>query len=446
MAKKYKTGRPAKGEHKDITIRIYDEEYPGLKEFIDKYSQTTNETQNNYIIKILDIYKNSIEFNDDPQKLYDLFTRFDENSKKKISFYKETLEKEDFLKKMSLKDVINKIYPHKTEKHNFFLTFFIFQFSSELKLLDILMSFDSFLQFLCEKENVSVNKNKILKIYDNLLFTFQLNWYNELIFNRVILNEKDFENINFNFDMLENLFLKMYNGYQKQLSFKEQREKTILKKKEKKKTSIESLKYRVKILFRELIKNVSGLCNEVLHLEKNKYSLFRKIGYHPSKFFLKLIKLDEYIDFIKKNKLEKVLSYLIDEQLLLYKNLNSIPFLPSIDLITNLNFFFSNLKSFEVFLKNLPEQIKKTKFNKITMKQIGFRLKMILDNYQKGPFFIKELIKKIPMENLSVFTELPKNLLETYNFIRDYLKRKGFDLENEFEKINNKAEMFSKNI
>lgn len=442
MAKKKKTGRPPKGPHKDIVLRIYDKEYPGLKEFIEKISQSSNETQNDYIIKIMDRYKASIEFNKDPQKLSNTFILFNKNIQRKINSYKEILIKEDYLKKKSIKDLIYNIYPDKIERQHFYLNLINTQFNSEFTLLDILISNISshFFPFLCEIGNLTFNEDRIIEIYNNLIFNFQLNWFNELKFNRVISNTENLETVNFNFGMLEKFILKMYNGYQKQLSFKEKREESLLNKQRKKETIPVSLKSSLKGLFREIVKDFNGLSLDTFKSEENEYILFHKIKYKPSEFFFKLIKIDDYLAFIEKHNLSKTLSDFIKKYSHFYHQINSIPSLPLFDLTLDIKIFFSRFEVFEAFLKKLPAQINKNQYDLRQIKEIGMKLRKIWEDNYIYSSSIKEGIEVIPIENLSILTDLPESFLGSYKFIRYYLKKRGFDVESESDKIKNKVE------
>lgn len=439
MAKK-KTGRPPKGDHKDISLRIYDNEYPGLKDFIEEVSQSSNETQNDYIIKILDGYKASIEFNKDPQKLSNTFILFNKNIQNKIQSYKEILIKEDYLKKKSIKDLIYNIYPEKIERQHFYLNLINTQFNSEFILLEILISNISshFFPFLCEIESLTFSEDRIIEIYNNLIFNFQLNWFNRLKINRVISNEENLETVNFNFDMLEKFILKMYNGYQKQLSFKEKREDSLLNIQRKKETTPTSLKTNLEGLFREIVKDFNGLSLDTFKSEENEYILFYKIKYKPSKFFFDLIKIDEFLAFVEKHDLGRSLSDFIKKYSHFYHQINSIP--SSFDLILDMKIFFSRFVVFEVFLEKLPVQVNKNQYDLRQIKEIGMKLKKIWEDHYVYSSVIKEGCEIIPIENPSIFTDLPENFLESYKFIRDYLKKRGFDVESESDKIKNKVE------
>ncbi len=442
MPRKKQIGRPSEGDFTRFTFRIYEKKYPGLKDFIDKQSQSSNETQNEYISRILDKYKDSIEFSGEPQKLADCFTLFDKNIPKRIGYYEGVLIKENYLEKSSLKDLIYNIYPNMIERDQFYLKLIHNQFKSEFTLLDWLISDVSnhFSQFLYEIENLPLNESDNQKIYDNLFFNFQLNWFNELKFNRVISTREDLENINFNFDMLEKVLFKMYNGYQKQLSDKEIHEKTLLNRQKKKRTMNEGLRFHFNVLFEEIVKRFNGVSDEDFNLNRNELILFHKIGYRPSESFFKLIKIDEYADFIEKHNLSKSLIGSIYKETVIYDQINSIPTMPLLDLVIDMKISFRSRVNFEAFLKDLPDMIKNKRYNFIQNKVIAMKLKLLLENYQDYASFIEEGIEIIPFEKTSVFTELPENLLEAYNFIRVYLKRKGFDVESDFDKIKSKVE------
>ena len=419
-----------------------------IKRVLTKLSERKNIPVNRLIFAYLEKALNingKQEINIKEEELNEDFKGFFDKITKRILSLENNVKMQFFEKRDTLKNYIYNKYPDDIQKKIFFLKLIKTQIYCEEELLHelfFLCDYKSnesigYARFLCESNNISFTSDNYNKKFNECLIDLYLRWFYELKTAGIIkdLNDfkkiekiKDFDN-NLNYLALEDfIFNDLYKTGKALPSSKEKRIKLFEKNpKSQAKNKIFSLSYRLRNLFRELVKYNNGYSNEILHFEENEYQLFSKIGYNPH-IFNESLDLNGYADFIKKHDLMRSLSDSLVNRTFLFKQLNKDYTFPPLTLITKISLFFSYLKEINIFLEKLPESI--NCYSDLDLLKIGAYLYKLSENQSDNRSTCKTLLNKIPNKNIDCLNEImPKKYEASLQFIRTQLKKKGRDLD-----------------
>ncbi|MHA1336668.1 MAG: hypothetical protein ACTSPW_13160 [Promethearchaeota archaeon] len=469
MSKKRKQGRPSKGPHETISLRIYENEFPHLKEELEKLAKDSN-SLNDYILKILNNHVKLQKINPEKINFGNLFEKFFKKAIEKSEIIKTELRVNQLKTEISLKDFIYSQLPNTQNRNLFYLQFLINLIQSEYDLLSIILDLK---EYETEKDIgflvyiLNLNKEIDLDNYiKNLINQFFFEWSSILLNEEIVSDYNDLREFNINYHKLEKFFFK-YNKKVKGI-------KPILKKKE----SIKNLLFKLMDISEEDYNKVVEIEGKTYFVKSDtKYSieschdainlLFKQIFNYKMIFetkdykFLnmlelrlkplilyKILKIENYFNYLKDNDLFLSFHCSIYEKYKLYEMLDENFIFPPLYLIDEISHYESECNRFEFFLDDINKKIKKLNYNLRDLKLIGVNLlfRKVLDK-QKLLFYnnLMENIKFKKIENL--FNYKPKLYEETINLISEKIKEhdRNYDLINEFNKTIEKIEQKYKN-
>jgi len=429
-------------------IRLRTFEDKNIKNELQKLSEEKNIPLDQLILSYLEkglCLNEEKEININKEELSKNFNLFLKNIQEKINSFENRLKMKNYEKKETLQNYIFKKLPDKIQRKKFYLELIEVQFYCEKQLLLSIFSFNDYTssefvgygRYFCKIHDIPFNLDTLQENIDHHLDKLHLKWFYELKTAGIIRNQKHLREIDFNYNALEKFIFELYKGEKLLYSPKERRIKNVeyvSNEEKKRKTKIKGFYHYFKEIFREFVKLKWVLSNEILHLDEDDYTIFRKIGFKPY-FVYKILDIEEYIRFIDDNSLRKPLANCLSRLHLLYQQLNSFYSFPPYDLIMNINSFFSYLESVNEFLEELPEQINHHCLYNLF--QIGVYL-LELDYLKSHPSargivkskLIDNMLNEIPIENVDKIAKImPERYNESLKLVKDKLLKFGIDLD-----------------
>ena len=459
MKMSYMTEKEYKGTF--YGMRMENEKDKEIKRVLTNLSERKNIPVNRlifaYLEKALNLNEKQ-EINIKKEELNEDFKNFFDKITKRVLGLENNLEMQFFEKRKALKRYVYNKYPDKIQRKIFYLKLIKTQIYCEMELLHSFFflydyksnEFVGYARFACESVNIPLTFDNYNKKHNECLVNLYYRWFYELKTAGIILDLKDFKEIErikdfdkkFNYNALEDfIFNELYKTQKILPSPKEKRIKGF-KSKENGTTKNKSLKYLLKKLFRELVKYYNGFSNEILHSEESEYQLFYTIGYTPHIFY-KNIDLDGYINFVEKHKLGRPLSDSLKNKTRLFTQLNKFYTFPPLNLITEIKLFFSYLKRTNKFLEKLPDLINQQAYSTSDLLKIYFYLIMLSIDQSDQQSYCKNLLNEIPNKNIDKLNEImPKKYDSSLQLIKTQLKKQKIDLNsilvNAYDDINRK--------
>ena len=459
--KKKKQGRPLKGEFKKITLRIYEKEYPGLKEELDKLAKDSP-TFSDYILNILHSHVKIQNLDTHILSVDNLWARFFEN----LTIERENLESElineSFKKKPILRTFLENHITNKTQRKLFYLQFLTTQILAEFRFLKILIELKEYdtekavgyLQYVLDTQK----ETDLNVIYKKLREKFTSSWFSLLLNEKIIPDVKagdiDYEN-------LESFFYKKYKASKRlksriekdhdfieilaELSKLPEKETKIIEKDGKKyrintgvETSDETYYLALNLLFEKVFKNFGkriinnyGLLR-VLELELTPFVLYQMFG---------LKELCNYFEYLRKNESDYSFSEAIQELINLYIIVGQNIKFPGLEIIDEIEKYTRSLSFLESSLKYYYDFLNKHTLGLEELKLLGFYLLSLRVRDERTLTHYRNMIEKINFPKIKELYEYePKLYNEVLGLISEKIEvsDENYNLIKEYDKIHTK--------
>jgi len=392
------------------------------------------------------------EINIDKERLENDFNDFLKNTSEEMKSLENRLKMRNFEKKESFKVYLFKMIPDDIERKKFYLELIRTQFICEKQLLfeffrlyDIeAKDFVGYFRYLKEKNIFFYNQencDNFLKILEN---EFYYRFFYELKIAGVIRSQEDLRKSNINYKALERFIFSIYPGKKMLYSPKEKKEKQlefISQIKEETRDKISTTKafsHKFKYIFREFVKSILGLQNEILHYDEKRYQIYNKIGFKPH-FIYEILDVDDYIQFIEEFSLRKSVNDCLNQLYLFNKQLNNFHTFPPFEVLINLLFFFQYKEEIDNFLNDLPLKINNNIYSKSSLYHLGLYLYRLTRASEPNKLLLNHELKKhpeIPKKAIQEIVEvIPERYHEVFAFLKADLKKKGIDLDDVIKEI-----------
>lgn len=462
MAKKKKQGRPPKGEFKKITLRIYENEYPGLKEALDKLTKDSP-TFNDYILNILHSHVKIQNLDTHILSVDNLFARFFENLKSENETLESELINESFKKKPILKFYLENQITNKTQQKLFYLQFLITQILAEFRFLKILIELKEYdtektvgyLQYVLDTQK----ETDINVFYKKLMEKFTSSWFSLLLEEKIISDVKEYD---IDYKNVEAFFYKKYKTAKRlksrlekdhdfinildKLSNRSERDIKIIEKDGKKyeiNTGVEITNETYYLAFNLLFKKIFKYLGK--H-NINNYELLDALELELTPFvFYQMFDLKElcnYFEYLKENESDYGFFDAIQELLNLYTIIGQNIRIPNLKIIDEIDKYFISLGFLENSLKFYYDFLNKHTLGLEELKLLGFYLISLRVRDEQTLNHYRNTLGKINFPKIKEFYEYePKLYSEVLNLISEKIEEfdENYKLIKEYEKIYTKS-------
>ncbi len=461
--KKKKQGRPEKGPHERINLRIYEKFYPGLKKNLDRLSNDSP-SLSDYILNVLQSHVKIQNLDTSGLGVGGLFNRLFENLKTEKEVLESKFLNESFNKKPILKNYIKNQITNITQRKIFYLQFLITQILAEFKFLKILSELRNYntekrvgyLPYLLDTQK----ETDLRVFYKKLIEKFTSSWFSLLLEEKIVPDVKECD---IDYENLESFFYKKYKASKRLKSRSEKdydlievldnlsklpkRESKIIEKDGKKyeintgvETTEETYYLALNWLFETLFKHFGkhNINNyellDVLELKFTPFVFYQTFG---------LKELCKYFEYLKENELDYDFFYAIQELLNLYLIVDQKIKLPRVEIIHEIYKSCGSLFFLEDSLKYYYDFLDKKTLGLEELKLLGHYLLSLRIRDKQDLNRTRNMLKKINFSEIKEFYDYePKLYSEVLSLISERITEhdENYNLIKEDNKAYAKAE------